>query len=40
MQEGAPNAEVNFGSLLNLLAQLQLITAQDAADLKALVAPC
>jgi hypothetical protein len=40
MQAGAPNAERNFGLLLDLLVQLQLITAQEAADLKALVAPC
>jgi hypothetical protein len=40
MQGGAPNAESNFGRLLDFLAQAGLITAQDASDLKALVAPC
>jgi TolB protein len=40
MQGGAPNAERNFGLLLDLLVQLQLISAQDAADLKGLVSPC
>ena len=41
MQSGGfPNAETNFGSLLDALAQLGIITPQDAADLKGLVAPC
>jgi hypothetical protein len=40
MEAGAVNAEGNFGSLLDLLAQLGIITPQDAADLKSLVAPC
>lgn len=40
MQAGAPNAERNYGLILDLLAQLGLISAQEAADLKSLVAPC
>jgi hypothetical protein len=40
MEAGAPSAERNFGQLLDLLAQLRLISFQEAADLKALVAPC
>lgn len=40
MQGGAPNAEGNFESLLDALAQLGIITPQDATDLKGLVAPC
>ena len=40
MQGGAPNAEGNFGAVLDALAQLGIITPQDATDLKALVAPC
>ena len=41
MQSGGfPNAETNFGSLLDALAQLGIITPQDAADLEGLVAPC
>jgi hypothetical protein len=35
-----PNAETNFGRLLDFLVQIQLVSAQDAADLKVLVAPC
>ena len=41
MQSGAfPNAETNFGLLLDFAAQQGIITSQDAADLKGLVAPC
>ncbi len=41
MQSGAwPNAETNFGRLLDFAAQEGIITAQDAADLKTLVSPC
>jgi hypothetical protein len=40
MEAGAPSAERNFGLLLDFLAQLRLISFQQAADLKALVAPC
>ena len=40
MQAGLPNAERNYGLILDLLARLGLITLQEAADLKSLVAPC
>lgn len=40
IQAGDSNAETNYGRLLDALAQLRLITAQEAVDLKALVAPC
>jgi hypothetical protein len=40
MQGGAPDAERNFGRLLDVLVQIQLVPGQDAADLKGLVAPC
>jgi hypothetical protein len=40
MQGGAPDAEGNFGRLLDFLSQRGVVTAQDAADLKGLVAPC
>jgi hypothetical protein len=40
MEAGAPSAERNFGLLLDFVAQLRLISFQQAADLKALVAPC
>lgn len=41
MQSGLwPNAETNFGLLLDFAAQQGIITSQDAADLKDLVAPC
>jgi hypothetical protein len=40
MQAGFPNAERNFGLLLDLMAQLGLITPQEASELQSLVAPC
>ena len=40
MQGGAPNAETNFGLLLDYLVRNQLMSAQDAAELKDLVSPC
>lgn len=40
MLGGAPNAEGNFGNLLDFLVQIQFIPAQDAAELKDLVSPC
>jgi hypothetical protein len=40
MQAGFPNAERNFGLLLDLMAQLGLITPQEASEVKSLVAPC
>ena len=40
MQAGAPNAETNFGLLLDYLVRNQLMSAQDAAELKDLVSPC
>ncbi|HYO47664.1 MAG TPA: hypothetical protein VEY33_13340 [Gemmatimonadota bacterium] len=40
MQAGVPNAERNYGLLLNIMAQLGLITAQEASELQSLVAPC
>jgi hypothetical protein len=41
MQQAAfPNAETNFGRLLDFLVQSQVLSAQDAAGLKGLVAPC
>jgi hypothetical protein len=39
-QAGFPNAETNFGLLLDFAAQQGIITPEDAAGLKALVAPC
>jgi TolB protein len=40
MQGGAPNAETNFGLLLDYLVRNQLMSAEDAAELKDLVSPC
>ena len=41
MQGGAfPNAETNFGLVPDFLVQQGSITAQEAAELKDLVAPC
>jgi hypothetical protein len=41
MQSGAwPNAETNFGLLLDFAADQGVITPQDASELKALVSPC
>jgi tol-pal system beta propeller repeat protein TolB len=40
VQAGVTNAERNFRILMNLLAGAGLISAQDAAELKDLVAPC
>jgi hypothetical protein len=41
MQSGLwPNAETNFGLLLDFAAGQGIIAPQDAADLKALVSPC
>ena len=40
MEAGSQTAERNFGLLLDFVAQLRLISFQQAADLKALVAPC
>ena len=40
MEAGSQSAERNFGLLLDFVAQLRLISFQQAADLKALVAPC
>ncbi len=40
MQNGAPNAERNFGLLLDFLVRNQILSAQDAAELKDLVSPC
>lgn len=41
MQSGVwPNAETNFGRLLDFAAQQGIIAPQDAEDLKALVTPC
>jgi hypothetical protein len=40
IEGGDPNAETNYGRLLDALAQLRLITTQEAADLKDLVALC
>ncbi len=39
-QAGFPNAETNFGRLLDFAAQQGIITPQDAAELKLLVDPC
>jgi hypothetical protein len=39
-QAGFPNAETNFGRLLDFAAQQGIITPQDATDLRALVSPC
>jgi Tol biopolymer transport system component len=40
MQGGAPNAETNFGLLLDYLVRNQLMNPEDAAALKDLVSPC
>jgi hypothetical protein len=41
MQGGAfPNAEMNFGRLLDFAAQQGIISTQEAAQLKGLVSPC
>ena len=40
MQAGFPDAETNFGRLLDFAAEQGIITAQDAADLKTIVSPC
>lgn len=40
MQNGAPNAEQNFGLVLDYLVQNQGLSAPDAAELKDLVSPC
>ena len=40
MQSGAQYAETNFGLVLDFLVQEQIISAQDAAELKDLVSPC
>ena len=40
VQAGATNAEQNFGLLVDFLTSLQLISSQDAGELKGLVAPC
>ena len=40
IQNGAPNAETNFGLLLDFLVRDQILSAQDAAELKDLVSPC
>ena len=41
MQSGLwPNAETNFGLLLDFAAQQGIITSQEAAELKDLVSPC
>jgi hypothetical protein len=40
MQAGFPNAERNFGLLLDLMAPLGLITPQESSELQSLVAPC
>lgn len=39
-QGGFPNAETNFGRLLDFAAQQGIITSQDAAELKSVVDPC
>ena len=39
-QAGFPNAEMNFGRLLDFTVQEGIITPQDAAGLKDLVSPC
>jgi hypothetical protein len=40
MQGGAPNAETNFGLLLDFLVREGILSAQDAVALKDLVSPC
>jgi hypothetical protein len=40
VQAGVTNAKRNFGLVVDFLASLRLISAQDAAELKTLVAPC
>ncbi|HET9333633.1 MAG TPA: hypothetical protein VFQ21_08625 [Gemmatimonadota bacterium] len=40
VQAGVTNAERNFGLLVDLLLSTRLISSQDAAELKNLVAPC
>jgi hypothetical protein len=40
VQAGATNAERNFGLLVDFLTRTRLISSQDAAELKGLVAPC
>lgn len=39
-QAGFPNAETNFGRLLDFASDQGFITPQDVTDLKALVSPC
>ena len=39
-QAGFPNAETNFGLLLDFATQQGIITPQDATELKGLVSPC
>ena len=40
MQNGAPNAETNFGFLLDFLVNEGILSPEDAAELKDLVSPC